>query len=436
MSLRFTKLLFHPDTLAPTAGSSGSNASTGSELGKQDIYDFLNSDDKPEIIDLAEPPAEKETKETKTGKEETPEEITDVKEKDEEEEDGLSAIEKDLEDEEEPDEEKLDLVTPVARREILKKYPNVFKDFPYLEKAYYREQQFTQIHPTIEEARISKDKSDTLDAFEADLMKGNTEKMLMAAKSEPEGFNNLVDNYLTTLAKVDEKAYHHVLGNVIKHTIIQMVSEARTQNNDVLQNAAAILNQFVFGSSKFEPPSPLSTGQPKSNDTAERQLAERERAFNERRYKDASSDVVSRINNSIKSTIEQNMDPKQSMTDYVRRTAIRDANEQVQELIKKDSRFKLVVDKLWEHAKKNDYSRDSIDKVRKAYLSKAKTLLPSVIKKARNEALKGMGKRVTEDREEKTEKSERNERSTRSNTNSGKKPGEGMSTLEFLMSDD
>ena len=260
--------------------------------------------------------------------------------------------------------------------------------------------------------------------------------MLMAAKSEPEGFNNLVDNYLTTLAKVDEKAYHHVLGNVIKHTIIQMVSEARTQNNEVLQNAAAILNQFVFGSSKFEPPTALSNGQAKPDNTAERQLAERERQFNERRYKDASNDVVTRINNSIKSTIEQNMDPKQSMTDYVRRTAIRDANEQVQELIKKDSRFKLVVDKLWEHAKKNDYSRDSIDKVRKAYLSKAKTLLPSVIKKARNEALKGMGKRVTEDREEKTEKSERNERSTRSNTNSGKKPGEGMSTLEFLMSDD
>ena len=36
-------------------------------------------------------------------------------------------------------------MTPVRRKEILAKYPKLFKDFPYLEKAYYREQQFTEV---------------------------------------------------------------------------------------------------------------------------------------------------------------------------------------------------------------------------------------------------------------------------------------------------
>ena len=65
-----------------------------------------------------------------------------------------------------------------------------------------------------------------------------------------EAFNKIADNYLPALRKVDQKAYYHVLGNVIKDTIVTMVREGRALGDQgaPLQAAANVLNQFVFGS--------------------------------------------------------------------------------------------------------------------------------------------------------------------------------------------
>src|SRR5438132_87366 len=101
--------------------------------------------------------------------------------------------------------------------------------------------------------------SETLGYLETDLMAGNTEKLLLATKNEnPKAFNKIVDNYLDTLGKVDEKARDHVISNVIKQTIVFMVREGRKSEDSPLTAAANILNQFVFGSSEFAPPSKLS----------------------------------------------------------------------------------------------------------------------------------------------------------------------------------
>jgi hypothetical protein len=86
-----------------------------------------------------------------------------------------------------------------------------------------------------------------------------------------------------------------------------------------------------------------------------------------------------------------------------------------------------------------------VDKIRSAYVSKAKTLLPSVIKKARNDALRGMGKRVKDD-DDTTDESTRKKgpvpsgrpRSQSSNTGKIKEAKDipsGMSTLDFLNSE-
>src|SRR3990167_9176528 len=62
--------------------------------------------------------------------------------------------------EEEP--ERLDLVAPVRKKEILAKYPTIFKDFPYLEVAYFRDRQFSEIFPTVDDAKEAQEKADTL----------------------------------------------------------------------------------------------------------------------------------------------------------------------------------------------------------------------------------------------------------------------------------
>jgi hypothetical protein len=411
------------DEVNDNAGAGGK-----SEITSEETFELLNADDKAEtdgdILELPKSKKEETTKEDEEG-EEKPEEVDELKE-----------IEEELE---EVDEEKLELTTPVRRREILKKYPNLFKDFPYLEKAYYREQQFTELLPTIDDAKTAVAKAQTLDKFEADIMDGNFNTVLSAVKEEDENsFNKIVDNYLPTLAKVDQNAYYHVIGNVLKDTIITMVREARAlgEEGSPLQSAANILHQFVFGTTKFTPPQKLSKQVDEQENSKELELKQREAKIVEEKFIEVRDDLQTRADNTLKATIDAHIDPKKSMTDYVRRNASREAFESLEGLITKDTRFRSLLDKLWEKAFADNFSKNSTDRIKAAYLSKAKTLLPAVIKKARNEALRGLGKRATEDLEEITETTENESkpRPRQIRTSKNEVP-KNMKTLDFLMQD-
>lgn len=429
---------------------------TGSSEGLLDTITLLNEDDDKEVIDLDDESKSKKSKSVKDDKDDVDDKNKkdkDDKDKDDEEEpeiDELDELEKELKIKSSKDEDDDDddlLTTPVTRREILAKYPRLFKDFPYLEKAYFRDRDFTEIFPTISDAKNAAKANETLNGFSSDVLSGNIENVLATAKqTNPQAFNKIVDNYLVALSKVDQGAYHHVMGNNIKFTIMAMVQEGRKSNNEALQSAAQVLNQFVFGSSEFAPPARLSRDPNPDDVNRNNQINQREQAFLQNRFQTVNQDMNSRVNNTLINTINANIDPKDSMSDYVKKTATRDALESVNVLISKDLRFRAIVDKLWENAYSDNFSNDSVDKIRKAFISKAKTLLPSVIKKARSEALRGMGVRIKKDSDEIEDDSSSSKKSpiTPGRPHSPNKSGKsndakgipaGMSTYDFLNQD-
>lgn len=376
---------------------------TGSAKGVEDVFAELSKDDK-DSLDLTTPVSKKDEEKPRgedgkfTKADATPldesETEEDAEEEDEEEIDELKEIEEDLK---EIDEEKLELTTPVRRREILKKYPNLFKDFPYLEKAYYREQQFTEILSTIDDAKQAAESHRVLQRYSEDMVeKGNVNNVLKMIKdTNPDTYANVVDNYLGYLEQVDPAAHLHVQSNLVKQIIIGMVNEAKASQDDDLRTAALLLNRWAFGSSKFTPPTKMGKAQAETEQ--ETRVSQREQELNKRQIDTAVGEVNTRVNNAIKAAIDQHIDPNGSMTDYVKRNASRDALDKISNLIEKDRRFQQIVEKLWEKSAKNDFSKESQDEIRRAFLSKAKSLLAPVLKSARNEALKGMGKRVKED---------------------------------------
>lgn len=339
---------------------------------------------------------------------------------------------------EEPIEEKKEeeLITPARRKEILKQYPDLFKKFPYLERAYYRDRQFTEIFPDIDTAKEVASKAETFDNLEQHLMSGSTTNVLKAVKQVDENaFNKIADNYLTSLLEVDQGAYYNVIGNVIKQTVVTMMNDGQRRGDEVLQEAARVLNQFVFQTGELQQPSRLS------RPVNENQQLEQERQqFVQERFQTTLGDLESKVGNILKSTINQNIDPKSAMSDYVRKNASKDAYDELENLIDSDQQFRRNLDKLWERAFEQKFSKPTVDAIRSAYLSKAKTLLPRVIQKTRNEALRGMGKRVNS-REEEQEESTPTQARMRSAppSNSGKpargKIPPGMSNKDYIMSD-
>jgi len=416
----FLRVYYSPDD-APGTSSQGDGS------GEEETFELLNVEDEPEVLDL------KGIKEKAIGDEEGTDD-----EDESEEEDELKEIEEELEG---PKEEDLELTTPVRRKEILAKYPKLFKDFPYLEKAYYREQQFTEVFPTIPDAQNAAEKARIMDHVEREIMSGDISSVLQAARSEDqEAFYKVVDNYLPTLRRVDSQAYFHVLGNVIKDTIITMVKEGRNlgEQGQPLQAAANILNQFVFGSQNFTPPQQLSRNNPQV-DQQQQQFYEQQRQQVYTKFEDTRETLQTKADNVLKSTIAQNIDPNGSMSEYVRGKATSDAHEILEDLISKDTRFRGLLDRLWEKSFKQGFDKESTERIKAAYLSKAKTLLPTVIKKARNTALKGHA-RSSDSLDLTPKKSPIARTGTSTPPSSGKiKTAKdiprGMTTAEFLMKD-
>ena len=380
------------------AAEDSGGGSAGTESPSEETFELLNQEEEPEVLELP-------TKEKKDEAEET-DEVDELKE-----------LEEELKDEDEDKEEDInELITPVKRREILAKYPKLFKDFPYLEKAYYREQQFTEVYPTIADAREASQKAQVLDLTEQQVMGGDISPILAAARQESqEAFYKIVDNYLPTLRRVDQQAYYHVLSGVIKDTIVTMVKEGRALGDQgaPLQAAANVLNQFVFGSQNFQPHKPLSPQTRPEEQQREVQYREQEQQRFYSQFESVREDLQTKADNVLKSTINGHIDPRGSMSDFVKKHAVSEAFE---------SRFDKV----------------STDKIKAAYLSNAKTLLPSVIKKARNDALKSNGH--IDEKEDTTSKRGpitpgRSTAPSSGKYKSAKEIPRGMSTLDVLMKD-
>lgn len=397
------------------------------ELDKNDILDIINDDADEQVVEEKQEEPKKEKEELEEGEEEKKEE------------------EEDEDEEEEPtyDDDKIDIIAPARRKEILAKYPKLFKEFPHLERAYYRDQQYGEILGTPEDAKQVVDTAHAFEQYSNRLMSGSTQEVLKAVKdSNPEAFSKVVDNYLFALKEVDDKAFYHVVGNTIKSTVAAMVQEAQRSNSEDLMNAARLLHQFVMGNSEWTPVQTYSKEKPKEEKEQESQLQNERAQFFYDRFETTQSDLQTRVDGVLRNTIDQNMDPKGSMTNYVKRVAVNEAMENVTKSIVMDTQFRRLLDRLWERAAENNFSKPSVEKIRSAYLAKAKTLLPEHIKKSRNSALAGLGKRVRDEGSEYRSNNSSNNStrktsppSTIRGSNSKENPSKGKSTLQFLNED-
>ena len=381
-------------------GSLDSNAPTGETgkgMDKDDIQNLFDADDKPEV------------KEPKTPVKED-DDVDDVDDKKDEDDDEEIKLKEDVEDED--NEEKLDLkkepdtddklVTPPKIKDITAKYPNFFKEFPFLEKMMFRDKAYTELFGSFDDAKEVAGKVERLNEFETQLLSGDTKEVLSTVKvTDSEAFDKIVDNYLAALESVDKDAYHEVVGNFSKRVIMGMVDEARRTNDEDLKTAAEQFYKYLFGTTKWE--------EPKVRVKAERseegdKLKTERLQFTQERFETARGDLQTKVDNVLRATISEHIDPKGSMSAYEKKNAVKDALDLLHNDIRADDVFVKNLDKLWRASFGDKFSNSSLDKIRKTYLGKAQGRLASIIKKVRAEALKD--KDLTSSKKEEKEEDE------------------------------
>ncbi len=371
------KLFYSPDDNAGTIESG--------KMSVSDMTEFLGTEDEPT------PELDVDLDDTDEGEEKTP---TVRKGKEEPEEAKEETLEDELEEELKDKIDDDEAIIDVPRKAVLAKYPNLFKEFPHLDQAVYRERKYAELLPTLADAKNAVDKAEQLDSLSEELASGNTVSVLKDIKeNDPEVFHQVVDNYLDNLKSVDQAAYFHVLGNVIKHAVLAMVNSGDEDN----KIAAGLLNKFIFNSDKLQEPTRLST-KTDVKDEREAKIEQREKEFFEKQLNTHVNGVNTRIHNIVTSAIDKNIDPRGNMNDFTKQTAVEKCSVELQKAIGTDTRFQSVLDKLWKKAAENNFNQESLDRIRSAYWSKAKGLLPDIIRKTRNTALKGLGTKSPNER--------------------------------------
>lgn len=313
------------------------------------------------------------------------------------------------------------------RQDILKKYPNFFKEFKGVEKALYREQQYAEVYPSIKDAQSSQVALRNYQQLEGQLVSGDVSNLFANLKANvPEAFDKIGDNLLETLNKVDSKAYDKTISKVIKGTLVNAYQHGAENDDEQLKIAAQLLHKAIYGSTKITPSS--SNGDGKLNADGDKSQSDEQRKFNQERQQFFQtqmmthvSDVGERASNITRNTIEKNIDPKNAMTDYVKDKAIQDTMTAVNKAIDSDGRLRAHLDRLWREAATNNFSEAAKQKVRNVLLAKVKSVLPSLINSTRNAALKGYASRQRDSNDDNDESLVAKGNSSRG----GKKIGDG-----------
>jgi len=412
-----------PEVLSP----SSEIKAPAKSLTADDVNDLFKETDKEPV----------EKKEPKTKEEPEKKELSD--ESDDELE--LTQPDEDIEKLDLQTDDNLDIEAPPRKKEILKDFPELFKKYPFLEKMMYRDREYTQLFGSFDDAKEIAEKSENFSNFENQLLSGNTEEILKGVKDADEkAFNIIVDDYLPTLAKVDKEAYFHVVGNLNRRLIMEMVQEANDTGNDELKQAALLVNQFVFGSSKFTAPTQRVD---KKQDVEKNEVEQERLSLVRERFETARDDLQTKVDNTLRATISDYIDPKGNMSSYVKKNAVADAMRLLSSSIADDSSTVKNLDRLWRSAFEAKFSRDSLVKIQSFYLSKAKGNLKNAILKARAEALKDLRpdsrKQETDEEEEKEDNSRRPSRNIspgRPSQPKGKNQQQkGESVTDFFMRD-
>jgi len=354
--------------------------------GKAEM-DILNQDESPEG----------EIPDFESGKEgdEDEDESSDDADKDEsdESEDTDETDEEDSDDEESREDSEDDTADSEAGdvslyQAIKKGNPEIFKKYPELKATIFREQRFTQIFPSIEEATEAKSRNESFSQLETDILDGKPEELLKAVETtDKASFTKFAHSLLPAILAQNKELYSEVISIPIKRAVQQAYLQAKKAGNKNLMNSALYLDDFFFEGDGIGNDPKLDTA-PKKDDkkSPDVERLEKERDEHAERIRgEFNTSVIEslrfRLNKEITGSIVQF-----EFDEYKRKNVARDIETEVNNILAADTRYQASIRSLYKQAESAKYGSEWKARLISAYLARAKAVLPIAKKKVIEEA--------------------------------------------------
>ena len=314
-------------------------------------------------------------------------------------EDGEEKLETKEDDEQEGDEEK----TPKEKEEpeedlelgrhsygdIKQKYPNFFKDFPGLKTAFFREQEFSKLFPTIDDAKEAIEVKDRFDNIKSVVLTGDVNTFLQNLPDQSRA--RFAEAFLPDLFEVDKEAYYSVTTPVIQNILSNVFKSAAHKRDKNLGNAAILAYQEIFGGELNDIPNYLSQGAPQAKrqrveDDPDRIAIQREREelYLEKRI-NVQNMAWSEVSRELTRDIEKGLDPNNAIRPGLKKIIVDKIFNEVISEVAKDSAHVRRMDDIWDRERKTGYRGAFKDSLKNTYLSRAKALVPKIRQRIRAE---------------------------------------------------
>jgi hypothetical protein len=277
--------------------------------------------------------------------------------------------------------------------EIKAKYPNLFKDFPALRDVYFREREYSELFPSVEDAREASLNNDAFSSIREGVLSGDVSNFLSAVR-EIDALDKISDNLLPSLYKASPDAHWRATTPLMENIVRSFFNEGTLRESEDLQNAALHLSHYLFNDSgaiaKGE-----KTLRPAQVPNEEKVKLENDRKeFETQRFTSFHGDVASEAQRGLKDLILERgqhnklkMDPDGQLSEFMKNTLVEKIAEEVGKQMSSDKTHMSLVNSLWARAKKAGYQGDWKSRILSAYLARAKSLVGPVRSRLVSEAL-------------------------------------------------
>jgi len=295
---------------------------------------------------------------------------------------------KEDEEDEEPDEKIGTGYGKPTYRQLVAKYPKIFKDFPGLRNTFFRERDYAKLYPTVEDARESYEQLNRLKAGEQRISQADPGDFLdLLGEYDASKQRKFINDFLPALLSKNRPAFQAVTEPVIKHMIKSAFNDAKRNGNNNLMNSALNVHEWMFGDDKVEEPLQRQVPRESEPDPEKERLYRENQEILRGQHQNFVDNILTESSKSITNIVGKNLPDE--ISPFLSRSITRDIMDELASVLRDDPAHRSNMERLLKQTANNRYSSEWKDRIKSAYLSRVKLALPTIIKKVRSAALKG-----------------------------------------------
>lgn len=327
---------------------------------------------------------------------ETDKDIEDTEDKDTKDDDKDDDKTDDLEDDDlEKDEDKEDdkddkeedkkeeLTSRPSYKDIKAKYPTIFKDFPELKQVYFREQAYSEVFTTVDEAKQAASTAESYGQLRDTVIKGDAKTLITQLNEvDKKGFSKFTENILPAIREVDEKAYYAITSPIIAKLLREVLSEGKSAGGDTginIQKAAKVVHKVIFGGDYTDIDKEFKTESKTDKEDSDetKELKKKVEESEQKDYTRLFTEVSKEFDTKLEAEIDKRV-PKEGMSEGIRKLIIKEIRDKIDRSMGADESHVSRMNALWKKEQRNGFSGANKDSIITTALSRAKSLVPKI----------------------------------------------------------